>query len=89
LAWPVLGMVSLLARAEAKRLLGEIAAGRYPASERNKKNDETLADLFDQFMAQHVRTKLKPSTAYYYKLCFMVRSCRRSICKRLLRLMGR
>ena len=55
------------ARAEAKRLLGEIAAGRDPASEREKKG-ETLADVFDQFMAQHVCTKLKPSTAYYYQL---------------------
>ena len=55
------------ARAEAKRLLGQIAAGHDPASER-KKSGEFLADVFDQFMAQHVRTKLKPSTAYYYEL---------------------
>jgi integrase len=56
------------ARAEAKRLLGEIAAGRDPASERNRKNGETLADVFSQFIVQHVHTKLKPSTAYYYQL---------------------
>jgi integrase len=56
------------ARAEAKRLLGAIAAGSDPAGERNKKSDVPLAHMFDQFMAQHVRTKLKPSTAYYYQL---------------------
>jgi integrase len=55
------------ARAQAKRLLGEIAAGRDPAA-CNKKLDETLADVFHHFLAQHVRTKLKPTTAYYYKL---------------------
>jgi integrase len=57
------------ARAEAKRLLGEIAAGRDPAAGRDKaRADKLLAIVFEQFMAEHVHTKLKPSTAYYYKL---------------------
>ena len=48
------------ARAEAKRLLGEIAAGRDPAAERDKtKADKSLAVVLDQFMAEHVRPKLK------------------------------
>ena len=43
------------ARAEAKRLLGEIAAGRDPAIERDKaKAGKSLAVVLDQFMAEHV-----------------------------------
>lgn len=50
------------ARAEAKRLLGEIAAGRDPAAERDKaRADKAVAMVFDQFMAEHVRPKLKTS----------------------------
>ena len=56
------------ARAEAKRLLGEIAAGRDPAAERDKaKADRSLAMVLDQFMAEHVSPKLKPSTAEGYQ----------------------
>ena len=56
------------ARAEAKRLLGEIAAGRDPASERDKaKADKSLAVVLEQFMAEHVRPKLKLSTAEWYQ----------------------
>ncbi len=56
------------ARAEAKRLLGEIAAGRDPAAERDKaKADRAVAMVFDQFMAEHVRSKLKTSTADSYQ----------------------
>ncbi|HLE03095.1 MAG TPA: Arm DNA-binding domain-containing protein, partial [Anaerolineales bacterium] len=40
------------ARAEAKRLLGEIAAGRDPATERDKaKADKSLAVVLNQFIA--------------------------------------
>jgi len=40
------------ARAEAKRLLGDIAAGRDPATERDKaKAGRSLAVVLDQFMA--------------------------------------
>jgi integrase len=56
------------ARTEAKRLLGEIAAGRDPADERDKtKADKSLAVVLEQFMAGHVRPKLKASTAEGYQ----------------------
>ncbi len=56
------------ARAEAKRLLGEIAAGRDPASEGDKaKADKSLGIVLEQFMAEHVRPKLKPSTVEAYQ----------------------
>ena len=72
------------ARAEAKRLLGEIAAGRDPAAERDKaKADKSLAVVLDQFMAEHVRPKLKASTAESYqriaRLYVLPRLGRRSI----------
>ena len=55
------------ARAEAKRLLGEIAAGRDPAAERDKtKADKLLGVVVDQFMAGHV-SKLKPATVEEYQ----------------------
>ena len=56
------------ARAEAKRLLGEIAAGRDPADERDKvKGGKSLAVVLEQFMAEHVRPKLKARTATEYQ----------------------
>ena len=56
------------ARAEAKRLLGEIAAGRDPASDRdNTKADKTLGNVLAQFMAEHVRSKLKAGSALEYE----------------------
>jgi integrase len=56
------------ARAEAKRLLGEIAAGRDPATERDKaRAGKSLAVVLEQFMAEHVRPKLKASTAREYE----------------------
>lgn len=56
------------ARAEAKRLLGEIASGRDPASDRDKtKADKSLAVVLEQFMAEHVRPKLKARTASEYQ----------------------
>ena len=56
------------ARDEAKRLLGEIAAGRDPATERdNAKADKSLTVVLEQFMAEHVRPKLKASTAEGYQ----------------------
>jgi integrase len=55
------------ARAEAKRLLGEIAAGRDPASQRDKaKADKSLGIVLEQFMAEHV-SKLKPATVEEYQ----------------------
>lgn len=49
-------------------MLGEIAAGRDPAAERDKaKADKSLGVVLEQFMAEHVRPKLKPSTADGYQ----------------------
>jgi len=57
-----------LARAEAKRLLGEVAAGRDPAADRDKaKATKSLALVLEQFMAEHVRPKLKSRTATEYE----------------------
>ena len=56
------------ARVEAKRLLGQIATGQDPADARDKrKSDKSLAVVLDQFMAEHVRAKLKTSTASEYE----------------------
>ena len=56
------------ARAEAKRLLGEIAIGHDPAVERDKaKASKSLAMVLEQFMAEHVRPKLKAGTAKEYE----------------------
>ena len=49
-------------------MLGEIAAGRDPAAERDKKRaGSSSAVVLDQFMAEHVRPKLKASTATEYE----------------------
>jgi integrase len=58
------------ARKEAKRILGEVDAGRDPAAEKAKaKADKALAVVLEQFMAEHVRAKLKPrSRAEYERL---------------------
>ncbi|MBK5197095.1 MAG: integrase arm-type DNA-binding domain-containing protein [Methyloceanibacter sp.] len=57
-----------MARAEAKRLLGEIAIGRDPANERDKrKADKSVEAVLDHFMAEHVKPKLKASTAREYQ----------------------
>jgi integrase len=54
------------ARTEAQRLLGEVAAARDPAAEREKaKADKSLGVVLDQFVAQHV-SKLKPATIEEY-----------------------
>jgi integrase len=56
------------ARAEARRLLGEIAAGRDPAEEHDKtRAGKSLALVLEQFMTEHVRPKLKARTASEYQ----------------------
>ena len=56
------------ARVEAKRLLGELAAGRDPAAERDKTQaGRFLAAVFEQFMAEYVRSKLRARTATEYQ----------------------
>ena len=56
------------ARAEAKRVLGEIAAGRDPAEDNDKtRAGKSLAVVLEQFMTQHVRPKLRARTAIEYQ----------------------
>ncbi len=56
------------ARLEAKRLLGEVALGRDPASDRDRaKADKALTAVLDQFMTEHVNSKRKASTAREYQ----------------------
>jgi hypothetical protein len=56
------------ARDEAKRLLGAIATGRDPAAERDTaKADKSLGVMLDQFMAEHVKPRLKPATVEEYQ----------------------
>src|SRR5262245_21910909 len=60
-------LTPIVARTEARRLLGEVAAGRDPASDRDKaKADKTLAAVLDQFMNEHVKPKRQASTARKY-----------------------
>src|SRR5499427_6031596 len=60
-----------MARAEAKRLLGIVAAGADPAAERSaRKQAPTLAELATQFLAEHVDAKRKPRTAREYRRLF-------------------
>src|SRR5262249_48647385 len=52
------------ARTEAKRLLGQVAIGRDPASDRDRaKADKNLTAVLEQFMAEHVKAKRKARTA--------------------------
>ena len=56
------------ARTEVKRLLGQIAIGRDPASDRDRaKADKNLTAVLEQFMAEHVKAKRKASTAREYQ----------------------
>ena len=56
------------ARAEAKRLLGEIAAGRDPAAERDSaKTGKSLASVLDQFMTRTRPRQAEASTLREYQ----------------------
>ena len=56
------------ARAEAKRLLGVVAAGADPAEERSaRKQAPTVADLTARFLIEHAEAKRKPRTAREYR----------------------
>jgi integrase len=55
------------ARKEAKRLLGVIAAGQDPGKARAAHRRETMAELCDEFLAEHVSAKSKARTAAEYR----------------------
>ena len=56
------------ARKKAKALLGEVAAGRDPAAERDKaKARKSFGEALDWFLDAHVDAKLKPNTAREYR----------------------
>lgn len=56
------------ARTEARRLLGEVAAGRDPASQRDRSRaTPTFGAALEDFFNHHVATKLKASTAAGYR----------------------
>ena len=60
-----------MARLEARRLLGEVAAGRDPADSRDRgKIAPTVAGLAEHFMQEHVEAKRKPRTAREYRRLF-------------------
>ena len=56
------------ARARAKVILGAVAHGHDPASQKTaERGTPTVAELADQFMADHVRPKRKAGTAEFYQ----------------------
>jgi integrase len=56
------------ARARAKQLLGEVAAGRDPAAAlREESGSIGLGELLTRFLHEHAKDKLKPSTATEYQ----------------------
>jgi integrase len=56
------------ARAEARRLLGQVAHGKDPAGAKSaEKAAPTVAALVESFMAEHVEAKRKGSTAAEYR----------------------
>jgi integrase len=57
-----------LARARARAILGAVAHGLDPASEKTTERAmPTVAELADRFMADHVRAKRKAGTAQFYR----------------------
>ncbi|MFO1127731.1 MAG: integrase arm-type DNA-binding domain-containing protein [Rhodospirillales bacterium] len=61
-----------MAREEAKRVLGEVAAGHDPASDRQatrqaEKDAPTVRQMAERWLVEHVDAKRKPKTAYDYR----------------------
>ena len=57
-----------MARSEARRILGEIASKKDPATSRDaEKSNPTVGDLATMFLQEHVRAKRKASTAEFYR----------------------
>ena len=56
------------ARAEAKRLLAMVAAGKDPAgAKREEKSAPTIVEFAQRFLAEHAEAKRKPRTAKEYR----------------------
>ncbi|MEX3015709.1 integrase arm-type DNA-binding domain-containing protein [Gymnodinialimonas hymeniacidonis] len=56
------------ARAEARKLLGDVARGENPAEDRRRKHREpTVASLCDRFLTEYVAHHCKPTTQKAYK----------------------
>ena len=56
------------ARREAKRLLGEVSAGRDPMETKDEtRATNSLGELLERFLTEHVDAKLKKTTAVEYK----------------------
>jgi hypothetical protein len=56
------------ARRRAREVLGAVARGDNPAEARRKERQaDTVAQVAEAFMAEHVRTKRKPTTAAHYQ----------------------
>jgi integrase len=54
-----------MARKEAKRILGKVAAGEDPTAGRAaERRGDTISDLLDRFLADHVEVKGKPKTIH-------------------------
>lgn len=58
------------ARGEAERIRGLKRQGRDPAAERDRQRQTpTMKSAADKFMAEHVRPKLRTSTAAHMRTC--------------------
>src|SRR6516165_5400888 len=69
------------ARREARRLLGEIAAGRDPADARaNRKSSPIFSEFADRYLSEHVLVSKKPRSAA---------EDRRNLARHILRTFGR
>jgi integrase len=56
------------ARRRAQTILGAVAHGRDPAGEKaTERGTQTVAELAERFMAEHVELKLRPRTAALYR----------------------
>ena len=56
------------ARAEAQSILRRVARGEDPAGEREgKRNDPSVSDVLEEFLADHVTAKRKATTAVEYR----------------------
>ena len=56
------------ARSRAQAILGSVAHGHDPASEKSaERGTPTVVELSDRFMAEHVEPKRRPGTAAFYR----------------------